>query len=476
MIRDFNTLSLAHWRVHGCIFLLLLVEVAWSSEEETGEEKIEPAYAVLFPPFTLSIGFVTFFVLSRYARALPYTAVMFLIGTLMGITSILSGHYSHIAESTSLWVSINWEVLLLTFLPGLIFKDAFGQNVHLFLFGLGQLLIFAFPLVLAGTVLGALIFFYIIPWGWSFNLCMTVGSILAATDPVAVAALLQEVGAPPRLQVMIAGESLLNDGSAIVFFSIFSERYFAELGIEGFGEDIDVAKGIAIFCQKALGGVAAGLFFAFSLLGCLYLLNRRFSREENVVQVATILAVAYLNYYVADFVWETSGVIATVTAGLVVKLIGRAFVNDLKLLEDFLTIIEHILNTLLFTLGGAVWGSVIAIGEKSGVWAATEWGYLILLYILLNLIRFVQFTSIYPITVRIGLKTNWQETAFQIFGGLRGAVGIALAIALDNRVAEATGGRDETIDEIHTQQAFAAVGKLRLRGKICTWSEVHTCC
>jgi NhaP-type Na+/H+ or K+/H+ antiporter len=166
----------------------------------------------------------------------------------------------------------------------------------------------------------------------------------------------------------------------------------------------------------------------------------------------------YQNYYVADFVWATSGVIATVTAGVVVRLLGRALVNDLKLLEDFLTILEHILNTLIFTLGGAVWGNIIALEEKSGVWGGREWGYLILLYVLLHVIRVLQFVAIYPITVRIGLKTNWKETAFTIFAGLRGALGITLAIALDNRVAQATGGRDETIHEIHTQQAFACIG------------------
>ena len=155
--------------------------------------------------------------------------------------------------------------------------------------------------------------------------------------------------------------------------------------------------------------------------------------------------------------------IATVTAGVVVRLLGRALVNDLKLLDDFLTIVEFILNTLIFTLGGAVWGNIVAIEEKSGVWAAREWGYLILFYVLLHVIRILQFVVIYPITVRIGLKTNWKETAFQIFAGLRGALGITLALALDNRVKQATGGRGETIHELHTQQAFACIGTWNMR-------------
>jgi NhaP-type Na+/H+ or K+/H+ antiporter len=301
--RRCNRSILAVWLV---VLLHLTVDLAWSSAdnetadathdegepEEHGES--DPSFAVLFPPFTLTVGFVTFYVLSRYLRALPYTAVMFLIGTLMGIASAWSDNVSHLSETLTRWVSINSELLLLTFLPGLIFKDAFGLNVHLFIYSLSQQLIFAFPLVLAGTFLGALIGFYIFPWGWPFNLAMTVGSILAATDPVAVAALLDEVGAPPRLKIHIAGESLLNDGSAIVFFSIFSERYYADLGIPGFGEEIDVRKGIALFCQKSLGAVAVGLMFGLGILGCLYLLNRRFSREENVVQVATIIGLAYL--------------------------------------------------------------------------------------------------------------------------------------------------------------------------------------
>jgi len=66
-----------------------------------------------------------------------------------------------------------------------------------------QCLIYAFPLVLAGTTLTACVCYYIFPFDWSFSLAMTVGSILSATDPVAVAALLEEVGAPPRLKVHI---------------------------------------------------------------------------------------------------------------------------------------------------------------------------------------------------------------------------------------------------------------------------------
>lgn len=114
-----------------------------------------------------------------------------------------------------MWEEINAEVLLLGFLPGLIFRDAYTSNVFLFQKAFWQCVIMAFPMVLAGTCLTALIGYYVLPYGWSWSFCMVFGSILSATDPVAVSALLNEVGAPPRLKMHISGESLLNDGSAI---------------------------------------------------------------------------------------------------------------------------------------------------------------------------------------------------------------------------------------------------------------------
>lgn len=189
------------------LFLVLLVAMVQAAEEthneelsnnnnitdthseEEGEHHIEPAYAVLFPSFTLTLGITVFLFLSRYLQALPYTALMFILGTLMGIgAELINNTKDHINESIRLWIPIDSEVLLLVFLPGLIFKDSFGLNVHLFRMATTQCLIFAFPLVLVGTALTALIAKYIFPYNWSLDLCFTFGSILAATDPVAVAA------------------------------------------------------------------------------------------------------------------------------------------------------------------------------------------------------------------------------------------------------------------------------------------------
>lgn len=148
---------------------------ATSEEEEEHEEEIPPYHALLFPSFCLTIGIVVYFLLSRYLQALPYTAVMFLVGTCMGIGASLRQDDNQLSESITMWSHIDSEVLLLSFLPGLIFKDAIGLNVHLFRVALGQCLNFAFPMVLAGAFLTALVAWGIFPYGWSFNLvCITL--------------------------------------------------------------------------------------------------------------------------------------------------------------------------------------------------------------------------------------------------------------------------------------------------------------
>jgi NhaP-type Na+/H+ or K+/H+ antiporter len=424
-------------------------------KNEVGEE-VEPSVAVLFPWFTELLGVVVFLLLTRYAHALPYTAVLFLLGTFMGVGTSKLGLSDQLTESIRMWDFINGDLLLSVFLPGLVFRDAYGLNVHLFQLSFYQCLIMAFPLVLAGTALTACVAFYIFPFGWSFNLAMTFGAILSATDPVAVNALLNEVGAPPRLKTHIAGESLLNDGSSIVFYTIFSLRFLHEIGIEGLGEDVDLGEGFALFFREALGGVLVGLVFAIGLVTLLHQLDRRLNAEENVVQVAATVTVAYLTYYTADSVLEMSGVIAVVFCGLGTKALGADKINDKSIMDGFWNLLEHLLNTVLFALGGVVWGFVISTqDERSGLFGAQEWGYLILLYVLLTVIRFGLFFASYPILSRMGLGTNLRETTFISYGGLRGAVGIALAISLDNEVFSVT--TNETY-RTFTTQLFGFVG------------------
>ncbi len=215
-----------------------------------------------------------------------------------------------------------------------------------------------------------------------------------------------------------------------------------------------------MFIQKAIGGCAIGFVAGGAIILVLHLLNRRFSREENVVQVTAVLGMVYLNYFVAEVVCHTSGVIATLAAGLCVKFLGRGDINNIHLMDDFFSITEHILNTILFSLGGLVWGYTVYGNHMKGFHGASDWGFLFLLYLFLHVIRAILFIMVYPITSRIGLGTDWKETTFQIYGGLRGAVGIALAIYLDHEIVEfvTKWGLDMSLEAEHVAQVYFMVG------------------
>jgi len=424
--------------------------------DDHDEGHIHEVYAVLMPWFVQVVGIVVFYILTRHLHGVPYTAVLFVIGMLMGVGTVRGGFTDQLSQSIYLWQGINSEVLFCVFLPGLLFKDAIEVNFHLFQISFGQLLVMAFPMVLAGTLLTALVAMYVFPYGWSFHLALTFGSILAATDPVAVSALLNEVGAPPRLKMHVSGESLLNDGSAVVFYTVFSGLFLFELDI-GLGEDYSVGEGFAIFFRKALGGAAMGLGFALGLVIILHRLDRRFEKEETVLQVAATVTVAYLSFYTAEVTAEMSGVISVVTCGIVTKAFGGSLISDWKVMDSFWSLLEHLLNTLIFSLGGVVFGFIIA-DQEAGHWEPRDWGYLVLLYLIMNVMRFFLLFAFYPILSRIGLKTCVNEVLFSGWAGLRGAVGIALALGLDNEVAEAVQGTDGTDKLEITKKVFGMVG------------------
>jgi len=401
-----------------------------------------PVYAVLFPWFTVFLGLVTYYGITRTFPHLPYTVAMFLIGIAMGVGSALSSFEDSLTGSVNMWTHIDSHVLFLVFLPGLVFRDSYHLNVHQFQVGLPQSLTLAFPAVLGGTLLTSLVAkYFFASYEWSWFLSLAFGSIMSATDPVAIAALLAEVGAPQRLSILVSSESLLNDGAAIVFFTIFKDLFLNELGIGG--KTYTWGSAIIKFLWMSVGGALIGFAFSLGLLLVLLLLNRRLNMEENAVNVASTVTFAYLTYYVAEIVLHTSGVIAVVVLGISTKSMGFFFVNDTKMLDNFWLILEYLLNTILFCLAGCEWGKIAA--NTTGRITAQDYGYLVGLYVFLTVIRFALIFFFYPLVSRIGLKTNISESIFMAFAGLRGAIGIALAISLDHEVFKNSDNEDHAI-------------------------------
>ena len=153
----------------------------------------------------------------------------------------------------------------------------------------------------------------------------------------------------------VSGESLLNDGSAYVFYTIFKARYYVLFGIEGVGQAVDWGEGFKLFFQLALGGMCIGLAFGAGAVILLFALNRRLSGEDSLAQVVVTITSAYLAYFSSE-VAGCSGIIAVLFLGVTVKALGVTMVNDPHLMMHFWEIVEWLLNTLLFTLAGGLWG------------------------------------------------------------------------------------------------------------------------
>ena len=299
---------------------------------------------------------------------------------------------------------------------------------------MSQLLLLAFPLVLVGSALTAAVGKYVLIYfdsDWPLSLWMVLGSILSSTDPVAVGSVLKKAKAPPRLQMHIGGESLINDGSALVFYVIFTKQYLADLNLD---DGVTLGEGILLFLRMAVGGLTVGVVFAFGLCYLLHVMDTRLEPEYNIVQVVAALSIAYISYYVAEQVCLMSGIIACVACGITVRAVGKGLIREHQLMDSYLALMEHLLNTLLFALGGVVWGKAVADGSLRG----SDWLFLLVFYIFVTIIRFVQIGLFYPLFSRIGLKSDWKEAIFLAYGGIRGGISIALALALKGSVLPLT--------------------------------------
>jgi NhaP-type Na+/H+ or K+/H+ antiporter len=124
---------------------------------------------------------------------------------------------------------------------------------------LSKILILAFPMLMAATFLTASVMYWVLNYqvSMTFTECVVFGAIVSATDPVAVVALLKELGASKKLSTLIEGESLLNDGTAMVIFMIATK--LAE------GEEMTAGEGLVLFTRLSIGGPLLGLAFALVL-------------------------------------------------------------------------------------------------------------------------------------------------------------------------------------------------------------------
>lgn len=385
--------------------------------ESYDEIKSDPSILLIFLFIGLAIGIVASQILSRYAKKIPFTVVMFIIGIGLAVFT-KSRRYNAFTVSIDEWVRVNPDVIVYTFLPPLIFGEAMNLNWGHVKGALVPSTWLAGPGVLIGAALMGVFVKYVLPYNWSWKLSLLFGSILSATDPVAVVALLKEVGASPKLTIIIVGESLMNDGTAMVCFTLFRNLIK--------GVNYNVGDIIWFFISATFGSCLVGIIIGLVTVYWLRTANRPLKEEDSTTQILITITVAYLTFFVAQYSFQISGVLACCGAGLMLTWLSKPIILSHESMHNVWSVIEFCMNTLIFLIAGLIIGHRI-LGRVNTI----DWLYLFVLYFVLMIIRAFVVTLCYPFLSNKSHQVTLKEAIFMSWAGLRGALAIALALIVE---------------------------------------------
>jgi CPA1 family monovalent cation:H+ antiporter len=335
------------------------------------------------------VGFVT------ERLRVPYTAGLVLIGLVLALGGQLD-------------FEISPQLILGILVPPLIFEAAFQVKAKDLLRDLAPILSLAIPGVLLTTLLvGGFLY-----WGTDFSLtsALLFGSLIAATDPVAVVALFRSLGVPHRLQLLLEGESLLNDGTAIVIFNLM-----LTVAITGY---FNLGESLLAFLIVSLGGVLTGL-----ILGLI--ISRAISFIDNALIETTLTSVLAFGSYIVAEQFHVSGVLAVVAAGIVSGNLGpQGMAPTTRILVfNFWEYAAFLANSFVFLLIGLQIDLNILLTD----WSAILWAILAVLI--------ARAASIYGLSwIGPGIPLKYKHVLY--WGGLRGAISLALALSLPASLGE----------------------------------------
>lgn len=351
--------------------------------------------------------------LTHFVRV-PYTIALVVAGLALGI---IGGPFT---------APLTEDVILQVFIPALLFEAAYNLSWPRLRAEIRPIIALAIPGVVAGTfIVGAIVHLAGLRW----PVALLFGALIAATDPVSVLATFRQIGANRRLSIIIEGESLFNDGTALVIFKLVLAVVLAG--------GVTASTTILAFIASIAGGVAVGL--AVGYLGALALRQI----DDYLVEITVTLLMAYGTFILCEHAHlivsgneiGASPVIAVVVLGLVTgNYASRSSMSARTRLSMYDTweLIAYIANSLIFLLIGLQVHTASVSRADIPLMLAAIVGILV---------------SRAIVVYGVGLYTNWRAARvyriplrFQhviLWGGLRGAIALAAALSIpDARVPE----------------------------------------
>jgi len=356
----------------------------------------------------------------RFIRLPPTIGVMAtaLIFSLIAQGLSLLGYPLIEIEAQQIIRRIDFSDILMTwFLPALLFAGALHVDLHdlrSYKWPIG--LLATVGVLIATSVIGTLAFYIFALFGWhvDFIYCLLFGALISPTDPIAVMGILKSSGAPKPLATTIVGESLFNDGTAVVVFTIL-------LGILQLGSTPTLGTVSWLFVHEAVGGLLFGAALGYGVL----LMLR--SIDQYQVEVMLTLALVFGGAALAARL-HVSGPIAMVVAGLIIGNLGRKHAmsdESRRYVDGFWELIDEILNALLFALIGL---ELLLL--------PFSWLHIIAALVLGGAVLVARLLTVAPAVLVMRRRADGRRQvshgAIRIltWGGLRGGVSVALALSL----------------------------------------------
>jgi CPA1 family monovalent cation:H+ antiporter len=345
----------------------------------------------------------------------PYTIGLVVIGLFLGL---LSYHYGFFEIFKT--PELSPGIILYLILPILIFEAAMNIDFAVLRRNIIPILLLAvFGLLISAFIIGIGVASFTV---LGFMGALVFGALISATDPVAVIALFNEIGAPKRLVTLIDGESIFNDATAIVLFNLVI--VIASVS----GAKVNLFKSGMDFTIILLGGVLVGF-----IIGAIGSFVNNFGKDNLLRQTTVSVIMAYLSFVVSDHFLHFSGVMSTLAAGLVMRAGAEKTIkrSNIVTLEHFWEYFSFIANSIVFLLLGITEYHIFRNSENIS-------GLLKMTFLVIPIVLFARLACIYiliPLYNFINKKDDmkkipWGYQAVLFWGGLRGAVPVALVLAI----------------------------------------------